>query len=188
MIILLIALCSAALAFWRAPQMPRYWPLLAIATVPQIANLFAITIPWMLWAAIAAVLLWCFCNWGVRGAPIVALGVGLNLIVMTYHRGSMPIRADVLASIGHSVAPGTLLVGSKDVVVQSSILWLLGDWIVIADGPTPVVLSPGDLILLAGVAWWLLLSHRSEKEHTHGKVGHDSDVARTTYAAITRAK
>lgn len=188
MIILFIALCSAVLAFWRMPHMPRYWPLLAIATVPQIGNLFAITIPWMLWAAIAAVLLWCCCNWAVRGAPIVALGVALNLIVMVYHGGSMPIRADVLASIGHVAAPGTLLVGSKDVVVLSSLLWMLGDWIVIASGSAPVILSPGDLILFAGVVWWLLFSHQSEKENAHVKVGRNSDVARTTYTAAARAK
>jgi hypothetical protein len=188
MIILLIVLCSAGLAFWRTPQVPRYWPLLAIALVPQIGNLFGIIIPWMFLGAIAAVLVWCFCNWAVRGAPIVALGVGLNLVVMAFHGGAMPIHTDVLASIGQVAAPGTMLAGSKNVAVQSSLLWLLSDWIVISFGAVTIVLSPGDLILFVGVIWWLLFSRPLEKEDAHVDVGRHSDVARTTYSSATRAK
>jgi hypothetical protein len=182
------ALCSAGVALWRTPQMPRYWPLLAVAVVPQIGSLFGIIIPWMFLGAIAAILIWCFCNWALRGAPIVALGVGLNLVVMAFHGGAMPIHADVLASIGQVAAPGTLLVGSKDVAVQSSMLWLLSDWIVIWFGANTIVLSPGDLILFTGVIWWLLFSRRLEKEDAHVDIGRHSDVARTTYSPATRAE
>jgi len=188
MIILLIALCGAGLAFWRAPRTPRYWPLLAIAVVPQIGNLFAIRIPWKFFIAIAAVLIWAFCNWAIRGAPIITLGVGLNLIVMAFHGGAMPIHTDVLASIGQVATPGTVLVGSKDVVVESSLLWLLSDWMVISRGAVTIVLSPGDLILLAGVIWWLVFSRQLEKEDAHVEVGRHSDVARTTYSTATRPK
>src|SRR5581483_5281821 len=142
------AVCSAAFAFWRTPQLPRYWPLLAIALVPQIGNLFNLRIPGMFFVAIAAVLVWCVCNWRLRGAAIVALGVSLNLIVMAFHGGAMPIRTDVLASLGHVAAPGTALAGSKDVVVDASALWVLSDWIVLPLGRSVVVVSPGDLILV----------------------------------------
>lgn len=182
------ALCSAGLALWRVPRMPRYTPLLAIAAVPQIGNLYGIRIPWMFFIAIAAILIWCVWNWSLRGALIVALGVGLNLLVMAFHGGAMPIRADVLASIGHSAPVGTLLAGSKDVVIDSSGLWLLSDWIVIAVRHTTVVVSPGDLILVAGIVWWLLFSRQEEKENVHVEVGRHSDVARATYATATRAK
>jgi hypothetical protein len=124
----------------------------------------------------------------VRGAPIVALGVGLNLVVMAFHGGAMPIHTDVLASIGQVAAPGTILVGSKDVAVQSSLLWLLSDWIVIRYGAATIVLSPGDLILFAGVMWWLLFSRRCEKEDAHVDVGRHSDVARTAYSPAPRAE
>jgi hypothetical protein len=180
------ALCSAALAFWRAPQLPVYWPLLAIALVPQIGNLFGLRIPGMFFVAIAAVLIWCICNWRLRGASIVALGVGLNSLVMAFHGGAMPIRADVLASIGQVAAPGAALAGSKDVVVDASALWVLSDWIVLPLGRSVVVVSPGDLILVAGVLWWLLMSHQAEKEDTYVNVGRHPDVAGATYSAATR--
>ena len=182
------ALCSAGLALWRAPQMPRYAPLLAIAAVPQIGSLFGIRIPWMFFIAIAAILVWSACNWPLRGAPIVGLGVGLNLLIMAFHGGAMPIRADVLAAIGQVATPGALLVGSKDVVIESSVLWLLSDWIVIGRGASTIVVSPGDLILVGGIVWWLVFSREVEKENAHVEVGRHSDVAGTTYSTATRAK
>src|SRR6476659_7624356 len=73
---------------------------------------------------------WCLCNRALAGVPAVALGVIMNLLIMAFHGGAMPIYADTLADIGHSFAPGTLLMGSKDVVVQSAALWSLSDWLV----------------------------------------------------------
>ena len=182
------ALCSAALAFWRAPLAPRYWPLLAIAAVPQIGSLFGITIPGMLFGAMLAVLIWSFCNRAVRGAAIIGLGAGLNLLVMAFHGGAMPIRADVLAAIGQIAAPGTLLAGSKDVVIQTSPFWLLSDWIVVSLGASTIVASPGDLVVVVGIVYWLLFSRQSEKDNSHVDIGRNSDVAGTTFAATTRPK
>lgn len=182
------ALCSAAIAFWRVPELPTYWPLLLIALVPQVGNLFGIHIPGMFFVAIAAVLIWCICNWQLRGASIVALGVGLNLLVMAFYGGSMPIRADVLASLGQVAAPGTVLIGSKDVVVEASALWVLSDWIILPLGRSMIVVSPGDLILVAGVVWWLLASHQAQKEDLYVNVGRHPDVAGATYSAATRPK
>lgn len=182
------ALGSAALALWRTPQMPKYSPLLVIAIIPQIGNLFGARIAWMFFIAIAAILAWCIGNWSLRGAPIVALGVGLNLIVMAFHGGAMPIHVDVLASIGQAAPTGALLAGSKDVAIDASALLLLSDWIVIALGGFTIVVSPGDLILVAGIIWWLVSGRQAEKENTHVTVGRHSNVAGTTYPTATRAK
>jgi uncharacterized protein DUF5317 len=182
------ALLSGALAFWRRPRMPRYWPLLAVAAVPQFGNLAGLRLPGMFWIAIAVVGIWCAYNRAIPGTSMVAVGIGLNLLVMGVHNGLMPIRADILASLGHTAAPGTVLVGSKDVVIDTSALWLLSDWIILSLGATKVVVSPGDLIIVAGVAWWLLFSHQPEKDQAHADTISQTGLARTAHPSAPRAE
>lgn len=161
---LCLALAGAGLALWRPPRMPRYWLLLAIAGVPQLGSLLGVWIAGMFLVSVAAIFAWCICNRAVAGIPAVALGVIMNLLVMAFHGGAMPIHADTLARIGYDFAPGTLLMGSKDIVVQSAALWLLSDWLVLPAGATSYVASPGDLVVIVGVVWWLLLSHVNERD------------------------
>jgi len=175
------ALLSGALAFWRRPQLPRFCLLLVIALVPQVGNLFGIRIPGMFFVAIAVIAIWCAYNRDISGTAVVGIGIGLNLLVMGFHGGAMPIRADVLASLGQIAVPGTVLVGSKDVVIDTSALWLLSDWIILALGSKKIVVSPGDLIIVAGVAWWLLFSHHSEKDRAHADIIDQTGLARTAY-------
>jgi hypothetical protein len=178
------ALLSGALAFWRRPQMPRFWLLLAVALVPQVGNLVGIRIPGMFFVAIAVVGIWCIYNRDIPGTAVVAVGIGLNLLVMGFHGGSMPVRADVLRLVGVVAAPGTILVGSKDVVIDTSALWLLSDWIILPLGATKVIVSLGDLIIAAGVAWWLLFSHRPEKDQAHADIIDQTGLARTAHAPV----
>jgi len=182
------ALLSGVLAFWRRPRMPRYWPLLAIAFVPQAGNLAGIRIPGMFFVAIAVIGIWCVYNRDIPGTAIVAIGIALNLLVMGFHGGSMPIRADVLASLGFVVAPGAALAGSKDIVIDTSPLWLLSDWIILTLGAKKVVVSPGDLIIVAGIAWWLLFSHRPEKDQAHADIIDQTGLARAAYTPAPRAE
>jgi hypothetical protein len=181
------ALLSGALAFWRRPRMPRFWPLLAVAIVPQVGNLVGISIPGMFFIAIVVIGIWCIYNRDIPGTVVVAVGIGLNLLVMGFHGGSMPVRADILRSaFGVVAAPGTIIAGSKDVVIDASALWLLSDWIVVSLGATKVIVSLGDLIIVAGVAWWLLLSHQPEKDQSHADVINQTGIARTAHAPIAR--
>jgi hypothetical protein len=161
---LTIALGGAIFALWRPPRMPRYWPLLAIAAVPQLGGTFGIWIPGMFLVSVTAIFVWCLANRAVTGVLIVGAGVALNLLAMAFHGGAMPIRADVLAGIGHAIEPGTLLMGSKDIVVRSTVLWLLSDWLVLPSALITIVASPGDLIVIVGVMTWLLFSHTREKD------------------------
>jgi hypothetical protein len=150
------------LALWRSPRMPHYWLLLAIAAVPQLGSMFGIQIPGMFLVSVTTIFLWCLCNRAVTGVPIVAMGVILNLLAMAFHGGAMPVQAHVLASIGHTVAPGSIMLGSKDVVVHSTPLALLSDWLVLPFDAITVVASPGDMIVIIGILYWLLFS-RTEK-------------------------
>jgi len=180
------ALLSGALAFWHRPQMPRFWLLLAVAIVPQVGNLVGIRIPGMFFVAIAVIGIWCIYNRDVPGTAVVAVGIGLNLLVMGFHGGSMPVRADILLrAFGLAAAPGTILVGSKDVVIDASALWLLSDWIILSIGATKVIVSPGDLIIVAGVAWWLLFSHQPEKDQAHADIIDQTSLAGTSHAPVT---
>jgi hypothetical protein len=65
-------------------------------------------------------------------------------------------------------------------IALAGALWVLSDWIVLPLGRSVVVVSPGDLILVAGVLWWLLMSHQAEKEDTYVNVGRPPDVAGAT--------
>src|SRR5215212_5807382 len=179
------AVLSGALAFWRRPQLPRFWLLLVIALVPQVGNLVGIRILGMFFVAIAVIGIWCAYNRDIPGTAVVAVGIGLNLLVMGFHGGSMPIRADILLrAFDVIVAPGTILVGSKDVVIDTSALWLLSDWIILPLGATKVIVSLGDLIIVAGVAWWLLFSHRPEKDQVHADIIDQTGLARTAHAPV----
>jgi hypothetical protein len=160
---LLCALVGAIVAFGRPPRMPRYWLLLAIGAVPQLGNLLGIWISGMFLVSVGAIFVWCLCNRAIAGIPAIAVGVVMNLMVMAFHGGAMPIHAATLAQIGYAVAPGTLLMGSKDLVVQTAALGLLADWLVLPAGVATFIASPGDLVVLIGVIWWLLFSHSHER-------------------------
>jgi hypothetical protein len=161
---LCLALAGAVVALWRPPRMPRYWLLLALAAVPQLGSLLGIWLPGMFLVSVGAIFVWCLCNRAIPGILAVALGVIMNLLVMALHGGAMPIHADTLARIGYDFAPGTLLMGSKDVVVQSAALWMFSDWLILPAGATTFVASPGDVVVIVGVIWWLLFSHTNERE------------------------
>ena len=183
------AVISGALAFWRRPQLPRFWPLLAVALVPQVGNLVGIRIPGMFFIAIAVIGIWCIYNRDIPGTAVVAVGIGLNLLVMGSHGGSMPVRADTLfRAFGVIAAPGTILVGSKDVVIDTSTLWLLSDWIILSLGATKVIVSPGDLIIVAGVACWLLFSHQPEKDQAHADIIDQTGLAGTAHTPLAWPK
>jgi hypothetical protein len=123
---------------------------------------------WAFLISAAAVGLWCFYNRTLAGAWCITLGAVMNLATMTLHGGSMPLHAGTIAAFGQTIAPGTILVGSKGVVVQSSPLGLLADWLVFRiNSGKAVAASPGDLIVIAGILYWLLFSPVQRKEQAH---------------------
>jgi hypothetical protein len=160
---LVCALIGTTIALLRPPQMPRYAPLLAIAAVPQVGSLFGIWIPGMFAISVVAFCAWCLCNQTIPGVLTVALGVMLNLLVMAFHDGAMPIQAHVLAAVDGTAPVGSLLWGSKDIVVHSAPLASLSDWMIFSSGARILIASPGDLIAAIGILHWLLFS-RSTKE------------------------
>lgn len=187
-----LALVGAAfaslIALWRQPTLPRAWMVLSLAAAPQVLLLLGVRFPGMYLITGMVALMWCLMNRQLPGALVVAVGIGLNLVVMAYHGGAMPIRSDVIKAIGESFDPGTALVTSKDTVVHSSPLWLLSDWIIIPTKPYPIVASPGDLLIIAGIIWWLFFSHQPAKDQAHADNVRGSAISGTTHTATSRPK
>ena len=107
------------------------------------------------------VILWVvvWLNRRLPGMLIVLVGITSNLIVIAANGGYMPITPEALARIGageaaYQMAPGSVVLGSKDVLLpsQQAYLWMLGDVLVIPEPfPWPTAMSIGDLILTVGI-------------------------------------
>jgi len=171
------AIAGTTIALLRPPQMPRYAPLLAIAAVPQVGSLFGIWIPGMFAISVVAFCAWSLCNQNIPGVLTVALGVMFNLLVMAFHDGAMPIRADVLATIEGAAPVGSLLWGSKDIVVHSAPLVSLSDWMIFSAGARTLIASPGDLIAAVGILHWLLFSRSTKEGLSHDVISRHPRVA-----------
>lgn len=135
----------------------RAWPLLGGAvTIQASLGAFSGGIRWMLAVAgCAGVAGWCVLNRG-RGAlwwglAMVTLGVTANAVVMAAN-GGMPVSASALSSAGlpraMNLAAGHLY---KHVAMNgSSRIGILGDAIPVH--LVRAVLSPGDVLMLGGIA------------------------------------
>jgi hypothetical protein len=91
------------------------------------------------------------------GMPLIGLGLALNALVIAANGGLMPLSPERLEirHAGSTVAIGERVPGSKDVLLPraETRLWWLSDTIVLpTGGPLPMVASPGDLVLAAGLA------------------------------------
>jgi len=112
-------------------------------------------------------------NRHLLAARILALGFLLNFLVIIVNGGFMPIAPETLALIrpGSTVAdwqPGTLDVGSKDIVLSATEIRLrfLADIFVIPSPfPLPTAFSLGDAVILVGFAafFWDALTASSQE-------------------------
>ena len=170
LVYLSVAVCGTVLALLRSPKMPRYWLLLAIAAVPQIGSVYGIWLPGMFLVSVVAFWLWWLSNRSVPGVLLVGLGVMLNLLPMAFHDGAMPVHASVLLEAGYVAQPGVALLGSKDVVVHASPLGMLSDWMVLSYGGQTLIASPGDVVAVIGLLYWLLWSRSNDERVCHAVV------------------
>lgn len=102
-------------------------------------------------------------NRQLAGVKLIGLGLLLNFLVMTANGGFMPITPEALAQSGYdSNAPrletGYLVGRTKNIVMEpgEARLWFLSDVLVIPRPfPIPSALSVGDLVIAAGVFFFL---------------------------------
>ncbi len=98
-------------------------------------------------------------NRRVPGLPLIAIGLGLNLLVMVANGGFMPVTMEAVEHAGLThlalgTEPGARLSATKDIILpaEATRLWVLSD-IFVVPPPLPfrTVFSPGDVFLAAGV-------------------------------------
>jgi hypothetical protein len=107
-------------------------------------------------------------NLQLPGMWVVLVGVSFNLLAIAANGGYMPIAPDALAQVGvgsaaYQMAEGTLIAGSKDVLLspEQASFWMLGDVLVIPEPfPWPAAMSVGDVLLSSGVFWLVLQTMR----------------------------
>jgi len=131
-----------------------WWPLLALAiAVRLMAGLAGDLAAPIYVAAFAGVVGVAVANRRLAGAPLIAAGAALNLLVVAIN-GGMPVSADAIAAVGGTFPRDPLHME----LGPSSRLTLLADII-----PFPVVrtaYSAGDVLLAIGGGWLAFRSLR----------------------------
>jgi hypothetical protein len=91
-------------------------------------------------------------NRGVRGTGLVALGLGANALVVALN-GAMPVSAEAAARAGVSVAAIADGQDARHVLAGSTTrLRVLGDGVPVLLPLRPELVSPGDVLVAAGLA------------------------------------
>jgi hypothetical protein len=171
---LLAALARARTSGWRlrSPEL-RFPVLVMLAFAPQALAfylpatremLLAAQVPVFLVTSQFLLLLFAWINREQPGFRTLALGVGLNLLVITSNGGMMPISPETVQRIAPHASPDAWQVGerlgtSKDVVlpVATTRFWWLSDHFVLPIGPQRrVAFSVGDVFLAIGAFRFLL--------------------------------
>lgn len=160
----------------RRYQIPdlRWAGLVFLAFVPQF---FAFVLPssrdtfptaWIPVALVSSqLLLWVFAlaNWRWPAFWLLALGLLLNLVVILWNGGMMPISPDTIQQLIPNAPEGTWQLGQrfgvgKDVVLQAeqTNLWLLSDHLTLPNWvPYKIAFSLGDVWIAVGAFWLLLM-------------------------------
>jgi hypothetical protein len=92
-------------------------------------------------------------NRRVTGVPVVALGMGLNLVAILANHGTMPVTYEAMRAAGRSEAVQANSTASSDPALPWLVdRWAAPDWI-----PYANVFSVGDVVIAVG-AFVLVLS------------------------------
>jgi hypothetical protein len=169
LIVLLVAFAvglalGGSLRSWERMQL-HWWGLALVGVALQ-----AIPVPaswesreaigwWMLVASYAALLAFVAVNRRIPGAALMVVGLVLNLAVVVPNQG-MPVSAhavDIAAGDGAVRLPQDS--AKHHLATEDDVLRFLGDVIPIPP-PFRIVLSIGDVLLYAGIAWFVVIVTR----------------------------
>ncbi|NTW00203.1 MAG: DUF5317 domain-containing protein [Oscillochloris sp.] len=157
-IYLSVAMLAGLVALWLPVRLPQGLWLLALAALPQFLAIVGIRHSALALLSLTLCMAWGWRNRSISGVGLLIVGLGLNLLAMALYGGSMPITTARLTDLGIAVPPGSILLGAKDIAVDSSPIWWLGDWMTVRWAPYAVTASPGDLLVVAGLVRWLIVS------------------------------
>ncbi len=99
-------------------------------------------------------------NWRVAGTPLIGVGLLLNVLVISLNR-AMPVSVDAAARAGLSRTDLALADDAmREPLTSSTVLGWLGDVVPVALPWSPQVVSPGDVLVAAGVGLLLVSARR----------------------------
>jgi hypothetical protein len=169
---------------WQPPPLRTLW-LVVIAFLPQIFFFYLPAtrskIPTVVVAAglilsQAVLLVFCWLNRRLPGIWLLALGLVLNLLVISANGGFMPISPQTAAALLPANVLARLQVGGrfgygKDILLtagQTKLAWLADRFLLPAWSPYQVAFSLGDILVACGAFWLLFtqgkpLTRRSSK-------------------------
>ena len=159
-LVLVVLLCALALGWARGGSLDRLGMLplrrrrlVVMALLAQVAGTFIGGPFYPLGLAASALLVVGFLasNRGIRGTGLVALGLLANAVVVGLN-GAMPVSAEAAGRTGIGVQD--LLLGGDprhDLAGPDTRLLLLGDVIPVPLPLRPEVVSPGDVLVAAGL-------------------------------------
>ena len=150
----------------------RRWPLTVVAAVAQAAGALLAAygllgddgslVAYAAGVAISALLVTAFLVWNLHlaGIGLVAAGLLLNAVVVLAN-GAMPVSVEAAARAGVATGP---IAGGDDARHElagdgTRVRWL-GDWVPAPWPLRPEVLSPGDVLLAAGLAQLVFVAAR----------------------------
>ena len=160
---------------YQVPQLKKIWLVLA-AVLPQLLIFqIPLTAEWFssTWAAVVLVasqlvlLVFIWFNKDRVGIIILGLGLALNLLVILFNKGLMPISPETVLAIYPDIPLSVWQVGSrlgrsKNILlpVEDTRLAWLSDSILLPEWfPWTGALSPGDLLIVLGVFWLLAVEN-----------------------------
>jgi hypothetical protein len=126
-------------------------------------------------SAISA-LIFCIANLRVAGVALVALGLVLNAVVVA-RNGAMPVSIAAASRAGVSTL--TIATGEDprhEIAGRGSVWRGLGDVIPVPMPARPEVISPGDLLVAAGLAQFIVMTSRRRHEEHDADAGHWDDA------------
>jgi len=116
---------------------------------------------------IALVLLFLL-NYYVPGAKLFALGIALNVLVMLANGGWMPLTPETYHFVhpDRPVAEQTRPGSSRNIILPHSEtnLWLLSDIVPVTLPWRRTAVSPGDIVLVVGVAQFIFQTTAKKKD------------------------
>lgn len=158
----LIAVVTALLLGWAAggslirlqdASVPRPWVILTLFVMQGLVRGRLGTPEWLAWGLLvwallsAALLIFILLTWHELGMRIIAVGIGLNLLVVLAN-GFMPV---IVPTNQASLAPLTPAQGFYGLGGRDSVLAWLGDVLPMPLFGVTYALSAGDVLLMVGV-------------------------------------
>lgn len=151
---------------------------------PELAGLLAST-PWaglppvggsMYTASLSLLVAFVWLNRRVSGLPLIGLGLMLNTLVIALNGGQMPVDpAQLAAKGGLNELLEMEMMGqwsTFSVMGEETRLAFLGDWLPVPmPFRDPVILSPGDLLIAAGVVAFFLVIPEARRSTSHSDAG-----------------